>query len=542
MNGASAISARRPNAAVWFFALLTVYYGAQTLLRISYAASLTLDEAEMLVVTQEFALGYGASQPPLYGWLLLATFKLFGAGIPALAITKYGMLWLAFALMFLSALLIFRDDLKAALITAALATIPQISWKALFDLTHSIAALTTAAATFYVFLLVLRDGRRRHYLAFGVCVALGLMSKYNYGLFAAALLAAAASMPSLRPRILSPWMLAALGVAVLLLLPHLHWVVTHPDAAMSRVGKLGIADKLSILAAAGPALLTFGRILFNCVALSLAVFALVAFVPYRPTEIPPRAPDEWQDGKTLVVRTLAISFVFVLLLVVASRTTMMRDHWLLPLLLPLPIGLFVLFERRFTPARTKTLGFASAALAAAIMLGITVQHFFPDLAARPPRASAPYGAVADAIRNLGFRQGYILGETHFTAGNLKLRFPESRAGDPEYGLQPRAAFEQARPVLVAWPGANPQPPGSLRALWRSLCGDLPPGLTATPITAPFERSRRSTFQLNVIVQQGCQPRGAISLAPPDRPFPTAVGTAKKLNNNSLIAAFFIKSP
>src|SRR5258707_9332510 len=119
---------------------------------------------------------------------MLGAFKLFGASIPVLAVTKNLLLWVTFVVTFFAGRSVFGSDLKAALASAALVSVPQIGWKAQFDLTHSVLALTMAALTFYVFLRVLRDARPRDYLALGLCFALGFLSKYNYAVFAAALL------------------------------------------------------------------------------------------------------------------------------------------------------------------------------------------------------------------------------------------------------------------------------------------------------------------------------------------------------------------
>jgi 4-amino-4-deoxy-L-arabinose transferase-like glycosyltransferase len=164
-----------PRVTAWFLGLVAAYFAAQILLRIFSATSLSLDEAEMLVVTQGFAWGYGGSQPPLYGWLMLIAFKLFGTGIAALAIVKNGLLFIAFAVKFQAGRIVLGDDWKAAITSGALVTIPQIGWKAQFDLTHSVLALVMAALTFLAFLHLLRRGRPVDYLAFGLCLALGVI-------------------------------------------------------------------------------------------------------------------------------------------------------------------------------------------------------------------------------------------------------------------------------------------------------------------------------------------------------------------------------
>src|SRR5436190_10806859 len=149
MTSTQVIGQPPERAEIWFLWLVTAYFAAQTLLRIFGTTSLSLDEAEMLVVSQELAFGYGASQPPLYGWLMLLAFKLLGPSIPVLAAIKNFLLWITFTLMYFAGRDVLGSAFKAALVSAALISVPQIGWKAQFDLTHSVLALTMAAVTFF---------------------------------------------------------------------------------------------------------------------------------------------------------------------------------------------------------------------------------------------------------------------------------------------------------------------------------------------------------------------------------------------------------
>src|SRR5204862_3197192 len=131
-------------------------------------------------------------------------------------------------------------------------------------------------------------------------------------------------------------------------------------------------------------------------------------------------------------------------------------------------------------------------------------HLAPDLLGRPTRASAPYGVVAQAVRNLGFREGYILADTSYIAGNLKLRFPESTAADVEYGFS-LPAGAPARPALIAWPGPHSEIPAKLKTLWSAFCEETETAGAITRFTAPYEHSR-VPYSLNVILQPACRPK------------------------------------
>jgi hypothetical protein len=298
-------------------------------------------------------------------------------------------------------------------------------------------------------------------------------------------------------------MLLALGLGLVLLLPHLHWMWSHPELALLRVTKLGIAGDRSILSASGASLLGLVRALISCALLPAALMAVVAFLPLRRGAPSSTASDGgWPEAKRLVLHVLAVSFVFALVLIVASRSTTLRDHWFMPLLLLFPMGLFIWFERSFTAQRMQALAFACGGLALASLVGLAFVNFFPDLTGHPSRASAPYGVMAEAIRKLGFKDGYILAETTYIAGNLKLRFPDSTVAEVEYGFSRPPAGQPARPVLIAWPADKLTLPAKLKDLWLAFCGDAETSGPSTRIVAPYEQSR-ATYGLHVVLQPRC---------------------------------------
>ncbi len=78
--------------------LIAAYFAAQTALRTALGGSFEVDEAEMIVMAQDFQLGYGP-QLPLYNWLQAAAFRLFGVGTLARAALKHLPLLLALSLL-----------------------------------------------------------------------------------------------------------------------------------------------------------------------------------------------------------------------------------------------------------------------------------------------------------------------------------------------------------------------------------------------------------------------------------------------------------
>src|SRR5436190_22437 len=81
---------------------LGIYFALHVLTRSLISQSLQIDEAEQLIFTQDWALGYG-SQPPLYTWIQKIFFSVFGLNVFGLSLLKNLLLWTFYAYFFLSA-------------------------------------------------------------------------------------------------------------------------------------------------------------------------------------------------------------------------------------------------------------------------------------------------------------------------------------------------------------------------------------------------------------------------------------------------------
>jgi 4-amino-4-deoxy-L-arabinose transferase-like glycosyltransferase len=491
-------------ASTLLLAFLSAYFVLQAALRIASLSSLGLDDAEMAVITQEFAAGYG-SQPPLYNWIQILATDIFGLGVPAFVITHFLLLWLTFVFMFLSARVVLEDDVKAAAVALALFTLPQIGWEAQRALTHSVLSITTASFTLYVALVMLKTGSWGSYLALGLALALGVLSKYSYVPFALALLIAAATIPSLRPRILSVRFAAALLLMALLLVPHLHWVATHEAETLSRTRKFKIQQDTGLLLAWGEGLFSTILAAVSFAAASVLVFAIAAFSPMKRAAAGAVAKAGPQDLRTLILRMVVIALALVVVMVLATRVTYVKDRWLQCLLIALPLALFILFEDRLTPRRQGLLIILSALMGLGAMAGLAVASLDPDLYGDPPSAAAPFGAISEQIRAHGFEKGYVLADNSYIAGNLKLHFPESTVAEPEYGLWPAEPEGQTAPVLLVWSQAKrTSPPGSILRLLQELCGRKTLNeIEVFPLSGLYEHSATLPFRVNGALVSTC---------------------------------------
>ncbi|WP_162604738.1 glycosyltransferase family 39 protein [Geomonas edaphica] len=419
-----------------------LYFALQFVFRVLVSNSAELDEAEQLLLTQHLDLGYG-SQPPLYTWLLSGLFSIFGAGVATLAAVKNVLLFSTYLFVYKSALEVTGDEDRASVAMLSLLLIPQIMWESQRDLTHSVMGTTLAAATLFVMLRLLKTGALRYYVIFGVCAGVGILSKYNYAFFLVAILVAGGSLKAFRPRLCNRKMLLSLLCLLLVVTPHLYWMLDHMHKAMTDAGKFKMAHAVGRLAALGMG--------FKDLALAVAFFAggLVAvyalfFFRRSPGETESALQD---DGAALVRRTLAVGLSLCVVMIICFKVTAFKDRWMQPLLFLTPVWLVTLHPERFTQARVR--GYLSFCL----VVAVTVLILMPGHVLWGPRVgkfgrlNAPYDRLAAALREAGFADGVIVAQGRLVGGNLRLFFPESQVVAPE---APASVVPQDKARLLVW--------------------------------------------------------------------------------------------
>jgi len=440
--------------------LLAAYFLVHIVIRVTVSDSLELDEAEQLVLGQTLSWGYG-TKPPLYSWLQIGFFRLFGEHVLALSLLKNLLLFSTYLCTFLAARKI-TDRTDTALIAAlSLLMIPQIVWESQRDLTHSVLATTVAALTLYLFLRLCAERRTFLYLAFGAVVGLGFLAKFNVVILPLALVVAALSLPGLRPAILERRSWLSLAALLLVVSGYLCWFADNRDAALAQTYTFRMQAALPYWQALvkGNASLVKATLAFGG-----AAFALLMAVFWRPGNS--LGDAHHQPYRQLLGRTILVTLLILELMVVLFRVTHFKDRWLQPLLFYAPAWLiFVLAVR---PAKAAVRNFLTICLA----ISLVVLLLLPArtiLAAQRNTFDAlnvPYHRFAEQLKDKGFAQSLILAADGLVAGNLRLQLPNSTViavGLPQPRLVPHDN------CLLAWDATqNPEPPPPLLELASSL--------------------------------------------------------------------------
>lgn len=429
---------------------LGLYFLLHALARVWLSPSLQTDEAEQVILTQEWRWGYG-SQGPLYTWLQAAVFALLGTSVAALALLKNALLFGTYGLTFLSAREVLRRGDQAALAAAALLFIPHLAWESQRDQTHLVLASLLAAGTWLVFLRLAQARSAEAYVLLGLVAALGILAKYNFLVFLAGLVTAALVRRESRVALRDWRVLLSVATLLAVLAPHLVWAASHPDLLLSQTHKFDLT----------PARGALPRWVFGLRDL------LVALLEY--TTVPAiffvclgRAPRTSEPDVAvgslarLLGRTMLLAVALCAVTVVVLGVGNLRSRWLQPLLLALPVVAVYAGRTRLSLARMRLL-FAVAALVAVTVFTVIVgtavgAHWLR----RSHHLNVRFDLFAEQLRRQGFPGGVILSDDRFFAGNLRKTFPGTIALAPtlDYFARPTRSD-----TLIVWnatkaPGAS----------------------------------------------------------------------------------------
>lgn len=394
-----------------------------------------LDQAEQLLLSQSWSLGYGP-QPPLYTYLVKLVFLVTGPALWPLRGLKVVLLSLLVgALLQMGHLLNFRRD-QQLLVVCGLALIPQIVWEAQRDLTHSVLATAVAACTLLQLLRLINRPTWGNHALLGLAVGAGLLSKYNVVIFDAALLLTALTVPRCRQALVRPQLMLALATAGLLLAPHLGWVFNHSDLALGGMVKTRQPDTLPMSG------------LFSALRAGIAFLTpfWIAFLALLwPEKLRLRWADPGRAPAQAVMQRLPLIVVAVLLVtVLTTGATRIKDRWYQTLLFMAPVSAASLVSP--LPARQLRwairMGVTAASSAALLLPGRTA---LAALTGKTSRPNYPLPQLVNAIKQRHGVPDLVLASNGIIGGNARQLLPEIRVLTPQ-ALKPGAALRIQAPA------------------------------------------------------------------------------------------------
>lgn len=432
------------------YLLLAGYFVLQVVARLSLPRSLELDEGQQLFLAQWFAVGYD-TQPPFYNWLQYAVVSLTGASVASLSVLKNGLLFFSYLLYGLTANRLLKNRDLAIIATLGLLTIPQVSFEAQRDLTHTVAVIFAACLFLYGFTRTLKTPSLVGYALTGAAIGIGLISKYNFALLPAAALLATLMEQEFRHRLFDWRMLATIAITLLIVTPHGLWFLQHMDVATGRtLGKLHIEENAGLLATRAEGLLSLALALVGFCALTLALFAVIFGRGLREAL---RAENIWTR---LIGRMMVIILIALACMILFTGATHIKDRWLAPFFLVLPLYLCLKIEASGRPtlegALRRTLGI-SAVIAVLVIGVLTLRVPFDSWTDDDyEKVNVPYGPAVTKILSEGPHQPTIIAANDMQmAGNIRLHESGIPVTVPGYqSFEPSYPWDRERPILLIW--------------------------------------------------------------------------------------------
>lgn len=424
-----------------FVRLVALYFGIQIALRIITSPTADLDESEQLVFTQIFQWGYGP-QPPLYTWLQMVFFQLFGVSLFSLALMKNLLLFGAYYFTYDSARRITGEHRAGVTAALLLFLFPHISWESQRDLTHTVLAAMMAVATLNVFLALHERPRLWKYLLLGGCVGLGIISNYNYAFIGLGLLCAAAICKPYRRTVLDARMALALGIAGAIVAPHLNWVAGHHDLVMVSVNKFDTQENTSEMHAAWLGL--------TSLVMAVAAVPAPAFVAWLLVTCgkPGRTREKTREARHLIMTAIGLPLLVIAALALVYHATHFKERWFEPILIVTPVLFAIAFDGWSKPEPSQRL--LRVVLAAGILIcaAIPGRIWLAERMHRHELLNAPFDKLTRRIAARSEPVAFACAENSWIAGNIRLNAPGLPVFCPGF-VAPGLARPSAR-CLVIW--------------------------------------------------------------------------------------------
>ncbi|MGH6923856.1 MAG: glycosyltransferase family 39 protein [Propylenella sp.] len=433
-----------------------VYLALHFVVRMAMWDTLGVDDAEQALFSQELAWSYRDQAPPLFNWLLIGVGKAVGVNIVAISLIRYALLAITYVFAYLSARRLIAEPRLQALAVYSFAAIYVFAYYSHHDLTHTTAMTAVLAVAWYVFLRLAESPRLGWYLALGALFGLGLLGKWNFVMFAAALPLACLVRRESRPLVLTWKVLPAAFVCAAIVLPTVSTILTtgpaDPDALSAVLAGDGASYGERVVE--GGWRLIESALLYPQPLLALVVLVLFALPLWRGLRSAQAMPavDGLRPEAVLLAWTMAISLGLHLLLVIGIGAREFHERLMQPPLFILPIFLLMLIERGRPAARAVS---AFALILALLVVGTLGARIVVYLRGADHcgscRAMMPAAELADQLRAAGFSgEGTILVDGFHIGGNMRARFPAARVIDVAYPLSMWPAPRSDGHCLLLW--------------------------------------------------------------------------------------------
>jgi 4-amino-4-deoxy-L-arabinose transferase-like glycosyltransferase len=236
---------RRPTYPILLIGALILLTAWRWLASAMNGMELYADEAQYWTWSLDPDWGY-YSKPPMVAWLIHAGTVLFGDGELGVRAATFLVWPLTSWVIFLFTRRLFRDEdwgARAAFWSALLfASLPLTALGGLLITTDGPLLLFWALSVYFT-ARALDGGRPTEWLLLGLCVGLGLLSKYSMVFFAPSLLVFLLTSAEHRRWLTRPWPYLGALLAGLVLVPNLLWNARHQYVSLQHTADIAQLDR-----------------------------------------------------------------------------------------------------------------------------------------------------------------------------------------------------------------------------------------------------------------------------------------------------------
>jgi 4-amino-4-deoxy-L-arabinose transferase-like glycosyltransferase len=206
---------------------------------------LFFDEAYYWGWAQQLDWGY-YSKPPMVAWIIYASTQLLGDSIFALHLGATLLYPLSAIVIFLLGLQLFSAHDQRTFIALAGAVVfvslPLVGFGSWF-ITTDVPLMFFWAMSLYCYALAIVTNRWKHWLALGICIGLGMMSKYSMVFFAPCALVHLLLSRQLIHQLANVKLYVCLVVALLIFSPNLYWNYQNDFSSFRHTAEISQLDK-----------------------------------------------------------------------------------------------------------------------------------------------------------------------------------------------------------------------------------------------------------------------------------------------------------
>ena len=426
-----------------FFTLLFVYIVAGILLRLWISPVLGTDEIEQALLANDWRLGYNPRQPPLYTWILLSGYSVFGRTLIAHVIVKYVVLAAIFAAAYFAGRRLLKSPERAALATYALVLLYNIGWGAHVGYTHSLLLSVFIFLTLWAMPRAFEAKRALDYALLGMVVGLGFLTKFSFAVFLLPLLIACCFVAPLRAGLMNWRTLIAIIVALLILALPVNWMVHAPYSYVAVLRDVtGVGERPSYFANVSTGLLS----LIEGVVSFLAPFWLVALFFWRTLRTKGEGAEPWLRAMLIA---LGVTFIALVSIVFIAQVTDFKPRYMHPILLTAPLLFFFWLKTKpANPGAERWLAGIAAAFAIGVFAGMIAQAIAEPHGCKNCWLQMPVPALARELQRQGLGEGTILTENAHIGGNVRLFLPHARVYSPDYPMAEAAPTGRGQCLLI----------------------------------------------------------------------------------------------